>query len=295
MIDLHIHSNCSDGSSTVQEILEEANRKSLSLLSISDHDVIDAYEQLKIENVRNIFKGKIITGIEMTTTIDGELVEILGYGFDLEKFKENMKGLFKTFKEYSIAEYELAKNTYLKNGIKMNPNNIHFLPEYETCRKKLMKEIFSYPENYSKMLYENSKDNSTNFSRNEFYNPESPLYVDQSGLYISFQDAIDIVHDAGGLAFLAHPFVYSKNVVKRLQSIVDRHNLDGIECYYYSFTKEQTDYLLDFCDKNNLYVSGGSDYHGTVRPGDEIGTGRGNLCVDENRCSLWTNKLADFR
>ena len=111
MIDLHIHSNCSDGSSTVCEILEEANRKSLSLLSISDHDVIDAYEQLRIDSVRNRFEGKIITGIEMTTTIDGELVEILGYGFDLEKFKENMKGKFKTFKEYKVEEFKLAINS----------------------------------------------------------------------------------------------------------------------------------------------------------------------------------------
>ena len=295
MIDLHIHSNCSDSSSTVSEILEEANRKSLSLLSITDHDVIDAYEQLKIDSIRNRFDGKIITGVEMTTTIDGELVEILGFGFDLEKFKENMKGKFKTFKEYKVEEFKLAVNSYYERGIKLDIGNIHFLPEYESCRIKLMKEVFSYPENIERLLYKSSTENMTNFSRNEFYNPKSPFYCDLSGLYISFQDAIDIVHDAGGLAFLAHPFVYSKNVVERLQSIVDRHNLDGIECFYYNFTKEQSDFLLDFCDRNNLYVSGGSDYHGTVRPGDDIGTGRGNLCVDEERCSLWTSKLKDFR
>ena len=295
MIDLHMHSTCSDGSSTVIEILEEAKRKGLSLLSITDHDVIDAYDILKNENIRNIFGGKIISGMEITTTVDGELVEILGYGFDVERMKENMKGKFLSFKEYKIREYNLAIETYKKNGIKVNEDNIKFMPEYESCRKHIMKECFSYPENVERLLFKSSMDNATNFSRNEFYNPKSEFFVDQSGLYISFQDAIDIIHDAGGFAFLAHPFVYSKNVVERIQSIIDRFNLDGIECYYYSFTEEQTKFLLDICEKNNLWSSGGSDYHGTVRKCVEIGTGKGNLAVDENRCSVWTNKLKDFR
>ena len=125
-------------------------------------------------------------------------------------------------------------------------------------------------------------------------NPNSRFYVNQSSLYISFQDAIDIIHKAGGFAFLAHPFVYSKNIVENLDEIVARFNLDGIECYYYSFTYEQTQYLLDFCEKNMLYVSGGSDYHGTVRPGVEIGIGKGNLLVDETKCYEWINMVNIF-
>ena len=295
MIDLHMHSTCSDGSSTVIEILEEAKRKGLSLLSITDHDVIDAYEILKNENIRNIFGGKIVSGMEITTTVDGELVEILGYGFDVERMKENMKGRFLSFKEYKIREYQLAIAAYKKNGIIINEDNIKFMPEYESSRKHIMRECSQYPENVEKMINKNSVSDATCFSRNEFYNPKSPLFVDQSGLYISFQDAIDIIHDAGGFAFLAHPFVYSKNVVERIQSIIDRFNLDGIECYYYSFTEEQTKFLLDVCEKNGLRVSGGSDYHGTVRKGVDIGTGKGNLAVDEVRCSVWTNQLKDYR
>ena len=295
MIDLHMHSTCSDGSSTVIEILEEAKRKGLSLLSITDHDVIDAYDILKNENIRNIFDGKIVPGMEITTTVDGELVEILGFGFDLDKMKKNMKGRFLSFKEYKIREFALALETYKKKGIILDENNIKFMPEFESCRKHIMKECARYPENVERLLSITSLDNATNFSRNEFYNPKSDFFVDQSGLYISFQSAIDIIHDAGGLAFLAHPFVYSKNVVERIQSIIDRFNLDGIECYYYSFTDEQTKFLLDVCKKNNLLVSGGSDYHGTVRKGVEIGTGKGNLAVDEVKASIWTSKLKDYR
>ncbi len=295
MIDLHMHSTLSDGSSTVDEILREAESKKLSLLSITDHDQIGAYDVLKNENHKGIFSGKIITGVEVTVTVDGELVEILGYGFDLDIFKQGVKKKFLTFKEYKIQEYNRILETYTAKGIKFKAGNIKFMPEYESCRKALWKEIIRYPENVEKFEYPTSVDNYTRFSRDEFYNPKSFFYVDMCDTFLGFQETIDLIHKAGGMAFLAHPFIYSENVVARLQSIVDRYNLDGIECFYYNFTDDQTQFLLDFCDKNNLYSSGGSDYHGTIRPGDEIGTGRGNLRVDPERISRWADKLPDYQ
>ena len=104
-----------------------------------------------------------------------------------------------------------------------------------------------------------------------------------------------MIHSAGGIVFLAHPYEYSTNITDNLQSIIDNFKLDGLECYYSTFTEAQTNRLLELCKKNNLYVSGGSDYHGAKRAGVNIGTGKGNLCVDENRCGLWTSKLKDFR
>lgn len=295
MIDLHIHSTCSDSSSTVEEILEEAKNRGLSLLSITDHDVIDAYDILQAENVRNIFNGKIISGVEITTTVDGELVEVLGYGFNVKAFKENMKGKFLPFKECKEKEYELTKQSYIEHRIKFDERNINFNPEYESCRKYFIKECFQYPENVARLTNPLSATDFTSFIRNELYNPKSDFYVDFSQIYISFQDAIDLIHNSGGVAFLAHPYVYSKNVINRINSIIDRYNLDGIECYYYSFTEDQTNYLLNLCEKHNLFVSGGSDYHGAVRSDNFIGVGKGNLNVNEGKCAIWTEKLNDYR
>ena len=87
----------------------------------------------------------------------------------------------------------------------------------------------------------------------------------------------------------------SENITSNLQSIIDRFDIDGLECYYSEFTEAQTEALLELCDKNNLLVSGGSDFHGAKREGVYIGTGYGKLLVDENRCNKWTDKIEDFR
>ena len=84
MIDLHTHTKNSDGSSSTLELLEEAERIGLSLLSIADHNTIRAHYELQNMNLRNIFSGKIISGVEITTTYKGETFEVLGYGFVLD-------------------------------------------------------------------------------------------------------------------------------------------------------------------------------------------------------------------
>lgn len=71
MIDIHTHTTYSDGSFSVKELLEEAERTGLSLLSITDHNTIQAYQELDNANTRNLFSGFIIPGVEITTTYKG--------------------------------------------------------------------------------------------------------------------------------------------------------------------------------------------------------------------------------
>ena len=104
MIDIHTHTKYSDGSSTVKELLEEAQIKELTLLSITDHNTIDAYRELSDPETRNLFKGKIIPGIEITTTYNKEIIEILGYGFDLNKMNQFLKENVLTFEEKQLKE-----------------------------------------------------------------------------------------------------------------------------------------------------------------------------------------------
>ena len=87
MIDLHTHTTHSDGSFSVRDLLQEAEKIGLTLLSITDHNKISAYEELQNPEIRNLFRGRIITGVELTTTYKGETVEILGYNFDLKKMQ----------------------------------------------------------------------------------------------------------------------------------------------------------------------------------------------------------------
>lgn len=287
MIDIHTHTKHSDGSTTTEELLREAENIGLTHLSITDHNTIAAYTDLKEYSTRMQFKGKIITGVEITTTYKGETIEILGYNFDLNKMQELLKMNVLTFEEKQLKEFELIKNRYRKIGVTFDEENIIFNPKIESSRIAFVKEIKKYPENNKFFLYEESLTTDSGFTRNEVYNPKSPLYVDESSLFPSLEKTIDMIHEANGLAFLAHTYAYSPNIAKELLNIIKNYDLDGLECFYTTFTEEQSQYLLSLCQERNMYISGGSDFHGTRKTKHNLGTGNNNLNIDEKYIKEW--------
>lgn len=110
-----------------------------------------------------------------------------------------------------------------------------------------------------------------------------------SKYYPSLDKIIDIIHKSGGIAFIAHIYEYSSidNKNETLNKIIKEYNLDGIECYYSTFTDEQTQYLIEFCKRNNLLISGGSDYHGKNKKDINLGIGKGNLEVPDTIICNW--------
>lgn len=290
MIDIHSHTLYSDGSSSVDELLMEAERIGLSILSITDHNTIEAYNELKDLSIRNKFNGEIIPGIEITTTYKGETIEILGYGFELDKMQYFLDSSVKTFEEIHIMEYELIKKRYREIGVIFDENNIKFNPKKGSCHFALITEIKKYPENNKFFLYEESITANSGYARDELCNPKSMLYVDVSSLYPSLEDTILMIHKSGGLAFLAHTYAYSSNISDELLNIIDNYELDGLECFHTIFTEEQTNYLVELCKDRNLYMSGGSDFHGSRKINHDLGIGNGNLLIDESVINDWIRK-----
>ncbi len=223
MIDIHSHTTYSDGSFSVEELLNEAEKLNLSLLSITDHNTVQAHFELQNSNIRDKFKGKIISGIEITTTYKGETIEVLGYGFDLETMQQFLDANVLSFEEKQLKEYELIKNRYNAIGVIFDENNIKFDPKVKSCRPAFAIEIKKYPENYKFFLNQESIDTASGFTRNEVYNPKSPLYVDESSLFPSLEVAIEMIHNSGGLAFLAHTFAYSPNIANELSNIINNY------------------------------------------------------------------------
>lgn len=289
MIDIHTHTIYSDGSYSVRELLEEAERKKLSILAITDHNTVSGYDE--INKFRGLFSGKILSGIEITTTYKGETIEVLGYGFDIDKMKDFLKETVLTFEEKQLKEFELICEQYKKIGVRFKEENIIFDPKVESSRVAFVNEIKKYPENFKFFLYESSITTDSGFTRNEVYNPKSPLYVDESSLFPSLDKAIEIIHTSGGLAFLAHVYAYSPNISEELITILDNYKLDGIECFYTTFTSEQSKYLVELCKERNLYMSGGSDFHGTRKTNHNLGTGAGNLAINDEVITSWCNFL----
>ena len=105
-----------------------------------------------------------------------------------------------------------------------------------------------------------------------------------------YKEVIDIIHKAGGKAFLAHPFEYKfKDTIEFINDLRKEKELDGIECFHPSANQEQRNILVDYAKSNNLYISGGSDYHGSPKPDIEIGIGRGDLNISKEILNWLSN------
>lgn len=93
---------------------------------------------------------------------------------------------------------------------------------------------------------------------------------------------------------MPHIFEYKDNSRKILDFILNNYTIDGIECFYTTFTKEQSDFLQNLCKEKKLLISGGSDYHGTFKPNVDLGIGFGNLNVPENILGNWCINLSNL-
>ena len=279
MVDMHIHTEYSDGDFSLEKVFDIAEEKELVCLSITDHDTVSAYVKLKNGNIRERFSGMVIPGVELTTTYNDIVIEILGYGFDLDKMNCFIDGHYVDFEEKQRMQYELLLSEYKKRGFVFDEKNICFYPEFRSWKLNLLNELKKYPDNYVLLLHKNSFDNHSLFFRQEVCNPKSPYFISQNTFYPSLKTVLDGIHNSGGKAFLAHPYIYSDDVFSSLDKLLDDYDIDGIECYYSSFTNEQTNYLLDICKKRGLFVSGGSDCHGSRRKNHDIGVGDGTLNI----------------
>lgn len=292
MIDLHIHTTYSDGSYTVKEILKEAQNRKLEIISITDHDCVKAYNELKEIDVKNIYEGKIITGCEFKCVFpEYKLpIEILGYGFDIkqvEKFldKNNNINIQSKYLKY-------LKNLGKSIGLKFD-ENIDINPiRNEYASAIFGKEINKYEENH-KILEENNVIIKKDFYRDAQCNKDSIFYIDETKDYAKPENIIDLIHKSGGKAFLAHPYMYHiENIPQLVEEFLRKYNIDGLECYYSKFSEEQTDTLVKICQKFNLYTSGGTDFHGTNKPDIQLGIGMGNLNIDKQKVEKWIKEIS---
>ena len=118
-------------------------------------------------------------------------------------------------------------------------------------------------------------------------NPETLFYVNMDDVLPDFEKACDLVKQAGGLVFLPHIFEYRENSLKILNHILENYEIDGIECYYTTFTYDQHNFLESLCNMKGLLISGGSDYHGSYKPKVDLGCGYGNLAIPDKIIENW--------
>ena len=290
MIDLHMHTNYSDGTNTCTEILKKAEEKNLTYISITDHNTCKAYDELRKINIKNFYTGKIIKGIELNTKVLGIPIEILGYGVDTDFINKNIDKLYISNRERNIIELKRIYEICVNNNIDVGEN---FIENYnpEMYASKYLHQIITKNEKNKFLIDEDSWNNRNIFYRKFMSNPDTLFFVNTDDIVPSFKEASKLVKDAGGLVFIPHIYEYRDNAEKILKYILENYRIDGIECFYTTFTKSQSENLIRICKEKNLFTSGGSDYHGDFKPDVDMAIGYGNLKIKEEIINNWKDKI----
>jgi len=284
VIDLHIHTNNSDGHLDSISVLKKAEANHLKVISITDHNNVLAYSQ--IDNISKYYQGKLIPGVELEFLYNGILMDMLGYNIDINKISKDpflLNNLEHTTLEKENKNLKFFESVCDKLGIIYSPN-LMVTKKGQMANDVIRDDIITYLENESILKQMNIIEGG--FSWNHMRNPKSPFYIDQTINKETIYSVAKMIKDAGGICFLAHPYAYQvPDIEKVLEEIIQLKVLDGIEVYHKRHTKENTEYLIDFCNKHGLKKCGGSDFH---HENQILGFGNhGTLKIDETIINDW--------
>lgn len=289
MIDLHCHSVYSDGDCTPNELLEKAEALKLEYFSITDHNNCFAYENINI----NKFKGILIKGIEIVTSFEKHIIEILGYGMNIKEINEWSRENQKKEKYYAEKIYNTLIKIFEQNSIVYTKNmDIQDMINREdptgNIKRYLYKDLLKYKKN-TKIIGEYILCSYANFNKKGLNNPNSILFINEYKRFPTIDEVVKLVHKNNGLCFLAHLYQYNvNNHIEFLNEIMNAVKIDGIETYHSSFSKNQIVQINEYAKKVNLYRSGGSDYHGKLKPNINLGL---DLKISNEIIEPWINKV----
>ena len=285
MIDLHTHTNYSDGTWSLKRLLEEAQKAKIEVLSITDHDTVKPYKELMQMNYKEIYQGEIITGVEFNTVYNGVLFHLLAYDFDYVKLNNWIYENYETKKPDLNAEFNFMFKSCKKNNIKIDDL------EYDESKgwpvDIIYPEIKKYEEN-KKYFKEEEWNNIDGFFNSCVTNKNFPVFVDFSIHYPSANVVVKQVRKVCGKVFVAHRYRYNlEDTIRFLDILKDNKIIDGVEVYHSIHTEEQVAILKKYCEDNNLLISGGSDCHGEKKVNRKIGIGYGKMNISKEILYDW--------
>ena len=247
-IDLHIHSNLSDGTLSPKEIIDEAVKNNVNTIAIADHDTIDAYtkELYEYAKTNNI---NLINGVEISTKINKAGIHVLGYNLDLnnENFKQKLSSL------------RNARHDYLYNVAKKLEDlgyviNVEELDKIEAVTKAHISiDVINNKQNEDKLLKEFGHIPNKGEFIETIMNEGCPAYVKKET--ITPKEAGELIRSANGIVVLAHPvaYIYEDNLTEQdILELLKDMKADGIEANYIYYDRNNN--RIDEVDKWNKFA-----------------------------------------
>lgn len=249
--DLHCHTIFSDGTMTPQQLLDLAKDVGLSGISITDHDTIEAYSQAPaVAKKLGILLG---SGVEFSCIFQKMSVHILAYDFDL-----NSPAIINLCAQHQLRR-TCRNKTILEHlsrlGMSISEEELFSIGEKTLGRPHI-----------AKLMVEKGYVDSIKEAFNRYIGDGKPCYEPGEG--ISVQQTLDVIHQGKGKAFIAHPHLLDHS--RKIKELL-KYPFDGIECHYAKFPLEQERRWIQIAKERGWLVSGGSDFHGSVKEYIQLG------------------------
>jgi 3',5'-nucleoside bisphosphate phosphatase len=270
-IDLHIHSTASDGTLTPREILAQAQYLGLAAIAITDHDTLDgSKDALSIGIPPSV---KFLTGIEISSepppsfSLAGSF-HILGYALNADHPRLNHTLSMLRDSRKNRNPQILKRLSRL--GIEMTLDEVRNLAGDSQMGRP----------HIARLMVEKGYVPSIDAAFDEYLGNGKPAYVNR--FRFGCEDTIKAILDAGGIPVLAHPLllgIKENNILENLIAVLTDMGLRGIEVYYPEHSKHLIAYYSRLASRHNLLITGGTDFHGDIKPGISMGVGNGDFFV----------------
>ncbi len=278
-VDLHVHSDASDGSLSAAEILSLATKIGLKAIAITDHDTVDG----TVEALKNqqFYPLDILPGIEISADYPSGGMHILGYLFEpqalsLRKVLNVLQGA-RTERNLKIVQ------RLQRLGIDIT---------YDMVREVQKRGQVGRPH-FAQVLVQKGIVPTVEDAFSQFLKSGRPAYVPKYRL--SPARAIEVILEAGGIPVLAHPTSLNVRDEAELEALLldlKAVGLKGLEVYYPEHGREQKAEYERLSVRHGLVMTGGTDFHGATRPGIHLGSGKGNLRIPYRLVQALRNTLA---
>jgi predicted metal-dependent phosphoesterase TrpH len=253
-IDLHAHTTASDGSLSPTELVQKAAGIGLLALAVTDHDTIGGLDEAGSEAAR--IGLDFVPGVELSVEDSGGRFHLLGYLFrpDDPTLTETLIRIRTRRAERNEQIARLMQEMGLPvtmDDVRAEAGDGDVIARPHFAQAFVKKGVVStYQEAFDRYLATGK-----------------PLY--QPKEVLTPADAIALIHNAGGLAVMAHPALVplsAENLATRVADLAENAGMDGLECYYSQHSPADTERFLALAARLNLLITGGSDFHGTPKP-----------------------------
>ncbi len=266
-VDLHTHSNKSDGSLSPTMLVELASQKGLSAIALTDHDTTDGLDEAI--DAGKTYGVNVIAGVELSCEYQGKDVHIVG--LDIDHNNECFKSTLREFVDSRVLRNQKMCQKLTEYGLPV---------DYEELINAYGESVITRAH-YARFMLDKGYIKSLPEAFERYIGDNSPCYIPREK--VTPAQGVELILSAGGIPVLAHPLLYKmgKDRLNNLVLELKDYGLKALEAIYCTYTLSDTREMYALARKHNLLISGGSDFHGAAKPGLELGTGYGKLYIDD--------------